>query len=183
MYGLSYNDHTTNFVQPFLWSRKATKATHTLGLNCTMKLWAESLVLMSVGFAQPLPEVNANSVCDLHRLWTACPCLSWSVVAIRALTSSFWPFFTPMLHSGNSPSLMPQRAGHIAWHETIQGHSLFKKLCHKHTHTSTNPVLLVWASVRDEAREFWVAFFVNHNQRTHYLTVCPGKTWRVDLKN
>ena len=36
-------------------------------------------------YAWPLPEANSTTVCDLtvpYHLWTACPCLSWSTVAI-----------------------------------------------------------------------------------------------------
>ena len=38
------------------------------------------------------PEVNSTTVCDLYCLWAACNCLSWSAVAMRALT---WVIFIP----------------------------------------------------------------------------------------
>ena len=53
---------------------------------------------------------------DLYRLWAAYPCLSWSAVAMRALT---WVVFVPRASfmptqsSGSSPSPMRQRAGNI----------------------------------------------------------------------
>ena len=60
--------------------KEATKAIHTLGLNFTLKLWAECLALMGVYYAWPLPEANSTSMLDLYCLWPACPCLSWSVM-------------------------------------------------------------------------------------------------------
>ena len=39
-----------------------------------------------------LPEANSTTVCDLYCLWAACPCLSWSAVAMRVLT---WVVFIP----------------------------------------------------------------------------------------
>ena len=104
-------------------------------------------------------SVNSTTVHDLYCLWGACPCLSWSAVAMRALT---WVVFVPgflhaMLCSGSSPSPTQQWAGHIAWHETIW--QIFKcthlkfmvygcKQASKHTHTSGNAVPLVWSSFR-----------------------------------
>ena len=43
-------------------------ATHTLGLNFTLTLGAESLALISVDYAQPLPEVNSTTVRSLYCL-------------------------------------------------------------------------------------------------------------------
>ena len=34
----------------------------------------------------PLPEANSTIVRNLYRLWGACPCLSWSAVAMHVLT-------------------------------------------------------------------------------------------------
>ena len=54
-----------------------------------------------------LLEANSTTVRDLYCLWAACPCLSWSTVAMRALS---WVVFvpraslTPTLRSGSSPS-------------------------------------------------------------------------------
>ena len=36
-----------------------------------------------------LPEANSTTVCDLYCLRAACPCLSWSTVAVRVLTCCF----------------------------------------------------------------------------------------------
>ena len=41
--------------------KETTMATFILGLNFTLKLWAESLVLMSVNYAWPLPEVTSST--------------------------------------------------------------------------------------------------------------------------
>ena len=73
-----------------------------------------------------LPEANSTTVRDLYCLWAACPCLSWSAVAMRALTwVVFVPraSFTPTLRSGSSPSPTWQRAGHIA---CTSLHEIFK---------------------------------------------------------
>ena len=73
--------------------------THAL----TPQLWAEFLVLMSVDYVW----TYLNTMRDLYCLWAACPCLSWSAVAMRALT---WVVFVPRasftstLRSGSSPS-------------------------------------------------------------------------------
>ena len=81
-----------NFVQPFLQSRKLLQL-HTLRLNFTMKSWAESLALLSVIIHGPyMKQTQLLGVGWLHHLWAAYPCLSWSTVAMRALT---WVIFTP----------------------------------------------------------------------------------------
>ena len=54
-----------------------------------------------------LPEANSTTMRDLYCLWAACPCLSWSAVAMCALTwVVFVPraSFTPTLRSGSSIS-------------------------------------------------------------------------------
>ena len=52
---------------------------HTLGLNFTMKSWAESLALMSVIMHGPyLKWTQLLYVIWRYRLWAACPSLSWS---------------------------------------------------------------------------------------------------------
>ena len=56
--------------------KEATKSTHTLGLSFKLKLWAESLVPMSVDYAWPFrPEVTSTTVRNLYHMWAACPCL------------------------------------------------------------------------------------------------------------
>ena len=65
----------TKLCAAFSLVKEATKVTHLLGLNFTLKLWAESLALMSVDYAWALPEA-------------ACPCLSWSAVAMHAFNMS-----------------------------------------------------------------------------------------------
>ena len=116
-----------------------------------------------------LPEANSTTVRNLYCLRAACPCLSWSTVAMRALTSFHG------LHSDatlcSSPSPMQQWAGHIACtklpedlyrlfahglHEifkcdhlkfTVCGHKQASKQTYIHT-TSVNAVTLVWGSLR-----------------------------------
>ena len=77
-----------------------------------------------------LPEVPWR--CDLYCLWTACPCLPWSAVAMRALTWVVfvpWASFTPMLRSGSSIS-HAQKLPHL--HEIFKhAHSVYGL---KHTH-------------------------------------------------
>ena len=106
-----------------------------------------------------LPEANSTTVRDLYCLWAACPCLSWSTVAMRALT---WVVFVPRasftltLHFGSSPSLTQQWAGDIACtkglHEIFKyTHLKFTVYGRKHTYihtTSANAVTLVWGSLR-----------------------------------
>ena len=75
------------FMQPFLRSMKLLRYTHAL----TLKLWAEFLALMSVDHAWTcLKRTQLQYV--ICTVWTACPCLSWSAVAMRALT---WVIFVP----------------------------------------------------------------------------------------
>ena len=76
-----------------------------------------------------LPEANSITVRDLYRLWATCPCLSWSAVAMRALTwVVFVPraSFTPTLCSSSSPSPTRQWAGHIACTKLPGLHEIFK---------------------------------------------------------
>ena len=63
-----------------------------------------------------VPEVNSTTVHDLYCLWSSLP-LSVMVRSCHAcvyLSRLRSLGFTPMLRSGSSPSLMRQRAGHIA---------------------------------------------------------------------
>ena len=99
-----------------------------------------------------LPEANSTTVRDLYCLWAACPCLSWSAVAMRALIT--WVVFVPQ--ASFTPTLMRQRAGHIACtkglHEIFKyAHLKFTVYSRKHTYihtTSVNAVTLVWGSLR-----------------------------------
>jgi len=63
-------------------------ATHTFGLNFTMKSWAEFLApFMSVIMHGPyLKRTQLLCVIWRYRLWAACPCLSWFTVTL----SSAW---------------------------------------------------------------------------------------------
>ena len=61
---------------------------------------------------------NSTTVRNLYRLWAACPCLSWSEVAKRALT---WVVFAPGFF--HADVALWQQAGH----ETIRGRSVFVK--------------------------------------------------------
>jgi len=80
------------------------------------KLHTEVISWISRAYECRLCMAYLNTKRDLHCLWAACPCLSWSAVAMRALTwAVFVPraSFTSTLHSGSSPSPMQQRAGPI----------------------------------------------------------------------
>ena len=56
--------------------------THMLGLNFTMKSWAESLALTSVIMHGPyLKRTQLLCVIWRYSLWIACPRLPWSAVA------------------------------------------------------------------------------------------------------
>ena len=79
-------------------------------LNCTLKLWAEFCVLMSVDYAWTYLK-RTQLLCVIC---TVCeqPALSVLVCSCHACVN-----FVPqvlMLHSGSSHSPMRQRAGHIA---------------------------------------------------------------------
>ena len=90
---LLFHEHgaKANFMQPFCLSRKLLRYTHTLGLNITMKSWAESLALMNVIMHGPyLKRMQLLCVIWRYRLWAACPCLSRFAVAL----SSAWSWFT-----------------------------------------------------------------------------------------
>ena len=63
-------------------SQESYYATHTLGLNFTMKSWGESLALMSIIMhGHNLKWTQLLWVIWRYRVWAACPCLSWSTVA------------------------------------------------------------------------------------------------------
>ena len=92
------------FVQSFLRSMKLLR----LSLNFTLKLWAEFLALMNVDYAWTyLKRTQLQCVICTVCEQPACLCLSWSAVAMRALTwVVFVPraSFTPTLRSGSSPT-------------------------------------------------------------------------------
>ena len=72
----------TDKLQPFLRSRKLLWLHNTLGLNFKLKLWAE--LSGTYEDAWPLPEANSTIVCNLYRLWAACPFLSVMVRSCHA---------------------------------------------------------------------------------------------------
>ena len=76
------DDHTCRQIAAISPVKEATTAIHTVGLNFTLKFWAESRVLMNVDDAWPFPEANSSTVRSLHHSWAACPCLSWSAIAM-----------------------------------------------------------------------------------------------------
>ena len=67
--------------------KPTTLHTCTLGLNFTMKSWAESLALMSVIIIHGPHLKQTQLLCMIwrYRLWAACPCLSYSVVAFTSM--------------------------------------------------------------------------------------------------
>ena len=71
--------------------QRSTTATHTLGLNFTMKSWAESLTRRSVIMNGPyLKWTQLLCMIWRYRLWAACLCLSWSAVAFSRIGSLSW---------------------------------------------------------------------------------------------
>ena len=99
-------------------------ATHTLGLN--VMSWISKAY--ECHYAWPLPEANATTVRDLMVLyhpWAACPCLSWSAVAL----SSAW----------SSPNMNLFR--HVCKFEIHLLNLNFQYMAtHEHTHASSNAV-------------------------------------------
>ena len=99
-----------NFVQPFLRLMKLLRL-HTR-FNTEVMSW-----ISRAYECQLCMDLLEYSVWFVYCLWAACHCLSWSAVAMRALT---WVVFVPRasftstLRSGSSPSPMRQRAGPIA---------------------------------------------------------------------
>ena len=104
---------------------KATKATYMLWLNFNWsyelnfsRLW----VLIMQG--RTWSKLKYCACHDLYCLGAACPCLSWSIIAMRVLT---WVVFVPRasftltLRSGSSLCL------HRRMHETTWGCSVFMK--------------------------------------------------------
>ena len=123
--------------------KEATTATHTLELNFTMKSWAESLVLMSVIMHGPyLKRTHLLCVIWWYCLWAACPCLSLSTVAMRALTLVI--FAPGFFHAGRLHSSFSTCAKLKCTYLFVNGHT---QTC-KHTHASCIAVSLVWGSLR-----------------------------------
>ena len=105
-----------------------------------------------------LPEANSTTVRDLYCQWAACPCLSWSAVAMRAL---IWVVFVPQ--ASFTPTLCSGSSLHRRMHESTRGRSVFMEYLNLliwnlrymaanrqtdiHT-TSANAVTLVWGSLR-----------------------------------
>ena len=103
---------------------KATKATYTLWLNFNWsyelnfsRLW---VLIMQV---RTWSELKYCQAChDLYCLWAACPCLSWSAIAIRALT---WVVFVP--RASFMPTLHFGSSLHRRMHEATWACSVFMK--------------------------------------------------------
>ena len=114
------------FVQPFFSVNEATKATHTLLLNFTLKLWAEFLTLVSVDYSLDLPEAN-STVRDLSLSVSSLP-LSVMVRSCHACVV-FVPHvsFTATLRSGSGPSPTRQLGiSHARNYLRTFGHEIFK---------------------------------------------------------
>ena len=132
-----------------------------------------------------LPDANSTTVCDLYCLWAACPCLSWSAVAMRALTwVVFVPraSFTPTQHSGSSPSSTQQWEWHIpctkGLHEIFKyAHLKFTVYGHKHTYihtTSANAATLVWGSLRLAPKINRLRCYVKSTTAQNVFWLIPG---------
>ena len=86
---LMFHEHGKQyFVQPFLRSMKLLRL-HTR-FNTEVMSWISHAY--ECRSCMDLPEANSTTVRNLYCLWAACPCLSWSTVAMRALT---WVIFIP----------------------------------------------------------------------------------------
>ena len=67
-----YGENNTTVLTRYRWSvRTSTMATQTLGLNFTLKSWAESLALMSVDYAWPTELPEDSLVSSLPCRWRA----------------------------------------------------------------------------------------------------------------
>ena len=106
-----------------IWRCKSEQSTKVFSAKIVFSLIRESFLPQKF----TVPEANSTTMRDLHCLWAACSCLSWSAVAVRALTSAVfvpWVSFTPTLFSGSSPSRARQWTVHIA---RTKLHSVFMK--------------------------------------------------------
>ena len=114
----------------------------TLGLNFTMKWWAESLVLMSFIIHGPcLEQTHLLRIIWWYCLWPACPCLSWSTVALSRsigveLVHWTWICFSTCANLKSFISACSFQTFGIWSQADI------------HTHASCNAVLLVWSLLR-----------------------------------
>ena len=104
--------------------------THAL----TPKLWAEFLMLMSVDYIW----TYLNTMRDLYCLWAACPCLSWSTVAMRALTSflglpSHWRCALAVALHWRDSGLDLSHAQNYPWTFSLHAHLKFMVYGRKQT--------------------------------------------------
>ena len=63
-----------------------------------------------------LPEANSTTVRNSYHLWAACPCLSWSTVAMHVLT---WVIFTPGFFHADAALCCTHRCTHAYMHSCI----------------------------------------------------------------
>ena len=100
------------------------------------KLHTEVMSWISCAYECQLCMDLLNTVLhDLYCPWAACPCLSWSTVAMHALTwVVFVPraSFMPTLHSGSSPNCMHKLPG---LHEIFK-YAHLKFMVYGHTNSS-----------------------------------------------
>ena len=86
--------------------KKATTATHAcIKLHTEVMSWISGTY--ECRFCMALTsKANSTTVRNLYRLWAACPCLSWSAVAMRALCRlcSSFPSHRCCTLCGSSPS-------------------------------------------------------------------------------
>ena len=89
--------HNDVFWKKIVWRR-----------SLTLKLWAEFLTLVSVDYVWTYLKRTQLLCVICHCLWATCPCmpcLSWSAVAMHALTWVVFvsrPSFTATLRSGSA---------------------------------------------------------------------------------
>ena len=85
---LFYEHGKKNFVQPFCLSRKLLRYTHAwTKLHNKLMSWISGAYECHGPY---LKWMQLLCVILRYRLWAACPCLSWSAVAL----SSEWSYFT-----------------------------------------------------------------------------------------
>ena len=79
---LLFHEHGKQTLCSHFFGQGTYYATHTLGLNFTMRSWAKSLApFMSVIMHDPyLKQTQLPCVIWRYSLWAPCPCLSWSAV-------------------------------------------------------------------------------------------------------
>ena len=115
-----------------------------------------------------LPEANSTTVRDLYCLWVACTCLSWSTVAMCALTWVVYVSRASRQHCALAVALHRRHSG-LGISSAWKLRSVFMKYLkmrlfkiygiwpqayiytyiHTYIHTtSANAVMLVWGSLR-----------------------------------